>query len=291
MIKNILKFIYNIEEIGIYKRITILGIKITTKPKLLRIESKIDDLRRNLYKFYKYVENVSVSQHIHPEVFSKYRNMYLGKDIVLIATGPTLNDYIPIKNVINVGVNHAFEYDKVKLDYLFLQDGPALGNESLDNAAKYGKDYCTKFYGMISDREGELVVPQYQFDNANAIKFITNMATSPFDKFAYDIRFLPLAGRGSISFTALNFIAWTHPKRIFIVGCDCSGGGHFKKDDDTSFYGYMLNGWNDAKNFMSYHYPDIELISVNPVGLKGMFKDIYTKDGKYVDDEGNEFIF
>lgn len=45
--KNILKFIYNAEDKGVYRIRTILGIKITTKPLILRIislENKIDSL-------------------------------------------------------------------------------------------------------------------------------------------------------------------------------------------------------------------------------------------------------
>ena len=30
--------------------------------------------------------------------------------------------------------------------------------------------------------------------------------------------------------------------------------------------------------YVKNHYPDIEIISINPVGLKGMFKDVYTEN-------------
>ena len=30
------------------------------------------------------------------------------------------------------------------------------------------------------------------------------------------------------------------------------------------------------KEFAGLHYPETEIISVNPVGLKGIFKEIYT---------------
>ncbi|GHV21941.1 hypothetical protein FACS189494_08050 [Spirochaetia bacterium] len=35
-------------------------------------------------------------------------------------------------------------------------------------------------------------------------------------------------------------------------------------------------GWEIFRNFIEIFYPDVEIISVNPVGLKGMFDDIYT---------------
>ena len=46
--KNILKFIYNIEDKGIYRIRTIFGIKITTKPLILSLENKIDKLENKI---------------------------------------------------------------------------------------------------------------------------------------------------------------------------------------------------------------------------------------------------
>ena len=34
------------------------------------------------------------------------------------------------------------------------------------------------------------------------------------------------------------------------------------------------------KTFADQYYPDTEIISINPVGLKGLFKDIYTEEYK-----------
>ena len=41
-------------------------------------------------------------------------------------------------------------------------------------------------------------------------------------------------------------------------------------------------GWKKIKEYRDSKYPDIEIISVNPVGLKGLFTDVYTKS--YVDE-------
>lgn len=289
MMKKILKFIYSKEDIGPKRIRTIMGIKITTSPYKLRLENKIDRMNLNLLKLEKRIHNIIISNNIHKQNFTKYFNIYNNKNLVLIATGPTLKDYINIPNAIHIGVNHAFKYEKIDLDFLFIQDKIALGIEALEESLHYRNNKCTKFYGISVDGCGDLTIPQYIYKNfRNA--YIVNHHYSPFDSFTYDISTMPFPSFGSISFAALNFMAWTHPKRIFIVGCDCSSGGHFMDQNDTSHYGYMLRGWNQAKLFLEYNYPDIEIISINPVGLKGMFKDIYTKDGKYVDDNGNDFI-
>ena len=259
------------------------------------IHKKFDDLytyvENRLSDFHNSVKNMILSSSIHPKIFTKYLNVNKNKDVVLIATGPTLNNYIPIRNCVNVGVNHAFKYNKVDLDYLFIQDNKALTYNELKDSVNYGISKCIKFYGIISDREIERTIPKKIYENSDCNIYIVERAWTPFETFNYNISILPLPSFGSIAFAALNFIAWTHPKRIFLVGCDCSAGGHFVDNKDTSHYGYMLYGWNQAKLFLSYHYPDIEIISINPIGLKGMFKDIYSKDGKYFDDDGKEFIF
>lgn len=39
----------------------------------------------------------------------------------------------------------------------------------------------------------------------------------------------------------------------------------------------MVPGWQEIKQFSDRYYPDIEIISINPVGLKGLFKEEYKK--------------
>ena len=73
------------------------------------------------------------------------------------------------------------------------------------------------------------------------------------------------------------FALWTNPKKIYLVGCDCSGG-YF---DDLKFKisrGKLIKSWKKVGRFAKLNYPDTEIISVNPIGLKGLFKDVYTKD-------------
>ena len=50
----------------------------------------------------------------------------------------------------------------------------------------------------------------------------------------------------------------------------------------------MIEGTEKLKNLRDRIYPDVEIISVNPMGLKGLFRDVYTDDaGEYVDEKGS----
>ena len=57
---------------------------------------------------------------LHKQTFLKYKNINAGKNVVLLATGPSLNDFKPIKDAIYMGVNKAYSYTGVQLDYLFV---------------------------------------------------------------------------------------------------------------------------------------------------------------------------
>ena len=39
-----------------------------------------------------------------------------------------------------------------------------------------------------------------------------------------------------------------------------------------------MRGYKKFKEFIDIYYPDVEVISVNPVGLKGLFRDVYTQN-------------
>lgn len=71
--KNILKFIYSREDKGIYRIRTIFGIRITTKPLILRLislENKIDRLIEK--KEYEYIEKMFIKMESY-RIYSKLK--------------------------------------------------------------------------------------------------------------------------------------------------------------------------------------------------------------------------
>ena len=82
-------------------------------------------------------------------------------------------------------------------------------------------------------------------------------------------------------FSALQFALYTNPKEIYLVGCDCSDQGHFHTErievENSSTLSYQYTSWQFFQEYVSRYFPHTEIISVNPVGLKGMFKDVYTQ--------------
>jgi hypothetical protein len=208
---------------------------------------------------------------LHQRIFPKYKNIHQGKEVVLVATGPTLSQYNPIPNAFHIGVNKAFKYDKVKFDYLFLQD--------YDVSKAYIGEFCAydaqKFLGILSNSWPQSIVPEsialrygisrYHVAHADdLLKPVYNIAASIFWD-AY-----------SVVFPVMQFIFWTNPKKIYLVGCDCSGG-YFDGKGVPHAVENLVHGWKEIKEFAAIHYPETEIVSINPVGLRGLFKDFDTE--------------
>lgn len=226
--------------------------------------------------------NLSTAR-IHGEVFPQFKNKHCGQDIAIIACGPSLNDYTPIPGAISIGVNRAINCDKVKLDYLFTHDLTPGTIQSFNN---YRGNNCIKFYGLAG---GFLKGPNWSPSESDTIKAhafryrtdnLVDLRIENNSHFAYDLSVQPFGDFGSVVFVAIQFALWTNPKRIYLVGCDCTNSGHFDKSSNSLPIEKIKHGYYELKKFASIYYPETEIISVNPVGLKGLFKDWVQSDRK-----------
>jgi len=215
----------------------------------------------------------------HQKVFPKYRNCNVGKDLVLLASGPTLDYYDLHQDAKYIGVNKVIYSNKAALDYLFVQD---LIPDAQDDLDAYKGNDCRKFYGV------HYMVPpitQFHADRAGAERyyFINWNQVGTWD-YPPDISMLPFTTYGTVVHPAVTFALYTGPRRLYLVGCDTSHGGHPKNLDykeswknDLPVDGLLL-GWRKLKTFAEQFYPQTEIVSVNPVGLKGLFRDVYTEN-------------
>lgn len=241
------------------------------------------DINRSLISNREIMQCLTVFN-LHQKTFTPFKNIHQGKDVVLVATGPSLNDYVPIDNAIHVGVNKAFMCDKIKLDYLFMLDYLNV-RPYIAAANEYRRGECVKFYGLFSELNHGMHIPDIEADRAGALRYyISDSGFSVDEQFNYNIDTQTLACFWSVIFQAAQFALYTNPRRIYLVGCDCSFYGHFDSNKPIFSSNEALeqhrirnfDGWNKFKNFAALYYPETEIISINPVGLKGMFKDMYT---------------
>ena len=225
---------------------------------------------------------------LNTQTFSKYRNAFRGKKIVLVASGPTSKYYTPIKDAIHIGVNFAWKNDKISLDYLFIQDA-----HDRERAKQFTKNVFDKikheiFIGKFTnslDSNWIVFSEEYSSLSNNIYRYMLSK-NSVGQPIFQDICQYSLVNFRSITFPALHFALFTHPAEIYLVGCDTtSGNGHFYDNADDSkkqslSTKYTKVGYARMKMFANQYYPDTKIISINPVGLRGLFSDVYTEEYK-----------
>ena len=238
---------------------------------------------------------------LHPETFGPYKNINLNKDVVLICGGPTVEKFIPIKNAVYVTINDCCKYEHVEFDYLFLQElHPNKNKNTIANNYKKKNGICTKFYGIIPDKRLESLydipikrIPQSHIVADNILQYYLDDKIA--GGFTYNLATEPIADYGGTAFSAIQFTLWTNPKRIFIVGADCAPFGHaFSKPVEnlsTNWHIAHIKRWKQLKQFAEEVYPDVKIYSVNPVGLKGVFEDIFSTNdsSKYINNYNEIF--
>ena len=214
----------------------------------------------------------------HKASFAEFRDCNTGKDVVIVATGPSMRYYKQLPNAPHIGVNAAFKNENIKLDYYFTTDYES-HNEWFAELKNY--DFI-KFFGQYSAgsyRDRFQVSEQLVKEN-HARRFFQG---APNEDININIEFYPLMGFYSIAFQAIHFATYTNPKRIFLVGCDCDSSGYF--DGNKQLFANLpkwVKGYEKLKIFIEHFYPEMEVVSINPVGLKGLFKDVYTEN--YLED-------
>ena len=228
---------------------------------------------------------------LHKETFLSYKNLCNGeKDVVVCGAGPSLNKYKPIDGAIHIAVNRAFLFDKVNFDFIFAQDYEGI-NMVQEQLINYRKDSCVKFLGTQPIGNPKKVIPESLIIKAGAKKFNTDwfIPDGPVNgKLVVDIDKKPLCNMYNVGQSVMQLALYFNPRRIYIVGCDMSGN-HFARGNQTdeeveaqrkimesrwtNLTKDLLRRWSEIKEFAKIYYPDTEIISVNPVGLKGMFKD------------------
>lgn len=245
---------------------------------------ELKELRQELCSFRIAQNNALVVAAQHQKIFPQYRDINKGGTAVIVATGPTMAHYTPLPHVVHIGVNAAFLRKNIPLDYLFFSDFHPIHND-LDELRE---TTCPKFFAqcadplsmktrfvMNSNHDVVKALPSYlkEFPNSQLVYF----------KYVHDfprnIEVEALPNYSTCVTMTLAFALHTGVKKIYIVGCDTTPNGHFNgvpcdRDFNTQS---LINGWLKFSDFRRFYYPDVEIISVNPIGLKGLFTDVYTE--------------
>lgn len=204
-----------------------------------------------------------------------YRGKYKDQDISLVGCGQSILHYKAIPSIYHAAVNRAFLCEKIRFDFLFVQDD--LGEE-MCSAVRYRGSECLKFLGKIDKNvyEQQWVkdlrihpIPSKYFSYPDVLKY--NTIPKTFEK---DLGSSYVADCGGTALSACQIILYLGFTRLFLVGFDCIRErgvyGGIAQD-----YSLQIPFWEKFKNFCETMYPNVEIISINPVGLRGLFRDVY----------------
>ncbi|MBR1777551.1 MAG: glycosyltransferase family 2 protein [Alphaproteobacteria bacterium] len=260
------------------KEIYFLGIKIFKKRRFDNISffnDKIKYLSLQIQSLKSEIKAVQI--HIW---LKKFFSCHKEQAVVLIACGPSVQYYKKIPNAIHIGINRAFLNQSVPLNYLIIQDDLKDNQKAAD---EYMKTSCIKLYGKIPEERLRDIsfldikgVPVDSIIRSKAYEYILSRYYEN-SVIPLDISVSPFADLGGTIFTALQFALWTRPSKIYLVGCDCTNEGHFYGGKVENFSN-QISGWKKMRAFIRSFFETIEIISVNPIGLKGFFHDVYTED-------------
>ena len=216
----------------------------------------------------------------HEKAFAEFKGCHTGKKIAIFATGPSLNKYKEIPDIIKIGVNKSFLKDNLKLDYLFMQDwGVREYINELDNP-KY--ENIIKFFGVAPENSFDrkdcslkhAIIPESIVLKYKARQYFQHSSYLQSEiKFYKDIETNYIECGGTVALAAMQFALYTNPAKIYLIGCDCSNG-HYITQNGNSRFTHLIEPWIKLKEFANIYYPDTEIISVNPIGLRGLFTDL-----------------
>lgn len=254
-----------------------------------------------IYEFYRkhVVRNAEINAfnistcELHKKTFLPFKNLCAGKKVVVCGAGPSLKDYIPIEGACHIAVNRAFLFDKVDFDFIFAQDwdGIKMVSEELKN---YRPGRTVKLLGSSCGavEAGKEISESYAL-SCDALRFNDDLfiyRNGYKSKCVKDIEYRALGTMPNVGMSVMQFALFLNPCEIYIVGCDMSGT-HFApgnqndnqlKKEKVQYDDYwskeqkdLLEKWMEIKEFAKINYPDTRIISVNPVGLKGVFEDLF----------------
>lgn len=276
--KRFKKFFY-IEEDVTHKIIYIFGIKLRIR-KNSKYSALISDcISREVYSA------LEVSK-LHSKVFPQFKHCNIDKNVTIIGCGPTIQFYNNEANYVNIALNKSILLDNIDFEYSFAFDGELQetcpGYLDIIKTKKYkkfiGKFLHPSFEKNFPEIKNEEKYNIYRYYGAKRHGF-PNLKDFEYELHT-DITTYPLADFYSISFAALQFALYTYPQKIYLVGLDTAQTGNYFNAKGVCTYHYkkMIEGYKKFKEFARIQYPETEIISINPVGLKGLFKDMYTRN-------------
>lgn len=226
------------------------------------------------------------------EAFSDIKNINAGKEVAICGGGLTLTQYKPIDKCLHIALNRALLNKTISYDWFVADDWEGIDFIQDELIAFSGLKFLGHHINLYGDYGRQ--IPESFSIKCNARRFYTDsyMISNGYEsRMVCDIDRMAIGNMANIAMTAMQIALFTNPATIYLVGCDASQGHFIQTSNLTEAriatheadLAMAVSGknsrvrdmWDDIKRFAMAFYPDTKIVSVNPVGLKGIFEDIY----------------
>ena len=269
----LLKRVDNREEIKFY----IAGLRVYKK---INIQAQLSAIVRRLNQIpnpaqISYLANISnIVALTHVKVFPQFKNSNIGKSVAIVASGPSMNHAPVINRCETIACNRTFGFFKDK-DPTFI----------------IAEDYngVRDFFDEMIDRKSKILIGCYMSQSSYKLLSIPEQLVSEEKIYRYytdrsltiraELEYNNLTSYGTIVHSALHFALYTNPDIIYLLGCDTSNSGYSNKNlvQVDMHPELLIEGYKKFRAFRDLQYPKTRIVSVNPIGLRGIFEDVYTE--------------
>lgn len=226
----------------------------------------------------------------------KLKNCFKNKKIVLMAPGPSLNNFqidkIPkdyLKSAVNGVIIHKEFQD---LDFYFWAGDINIPSEKpIRENLKQLKQNCLKFTNTTINKKP--FHPMWKFSTQINQKEASNLGF-----YTYDINFgkdfeesketwhinpiLNGFDGCSITLAACQILIYLGFTEIVLIGCDCTSKHsyeHLILNDRCDWQlNQLVERWIRFKKYVKQNFPNVEIKIINPIGLKDVFDEIKFND-------------
>ena len=219
----------------------------------------------------------------HHEYISKFKDINKNKSAIIFTGADSIEKIVSLKeqlfytNSLKIGMNWMFQSKyKDDLDYYFFGSYYNNSNEYREHINTYnnknknlikfasvyreGTETCT-----LGGAEGYQISRQ-EAEKIGAYHFDVCLSSFNMGSDLSKFRFLG----NSIIIPSVLFMLYSGVNKIYLVGADCTSGR-----DNSDYSGEVVYLWNVIKKFIREEYQNVEIISINPIGLKNLFTDLY----------------
>ena len=220
---------------------------------------------------------------VHPETFLPLRGALAGQSVAILGSGPSLTQAPLLTGCRTIACNRTAYYlheRGVHADYYFSQDNNAVSSYIEEVIALLPGD-CIIMLGtfLAPDIPPGWNIPTHVRADPRVSSYATGFGLGTVPR--PELENFPLADYTSVVHPALHFALYAGAARIYLLGCDATSAGYYdarwqQAPVADAQLTQLRQGWGIMAALQQAYWPQTHIISVNPVGLRGMFEEVWT---------------